>query len=132
MTSRYVYSKKNTLLFRVFKLKKQVLKMYNTAQRCHKNYPNVTKDEITVIVEQILEAKKCVDGVESCFTDSINSVNESDIDLESVMENGCVDYEKKADRENLKLSGKKTKKEKLESNDESRDSVCAGIGCVDI
>ena len=132
MTSRYVYAKKNTLSFRVLKLKKQVLKMYNEAQRCHKNYPNVTKDEITLIVQQILEAKHCVDGVESCFTESINSVHESDIDLELVMENGSLDYKKKADEENLKLCVKKKKIEKVESNDENGDSVCAGIGCVDI
>ena len=110
--------------------------MYSTAQRCHKNYPNIKKDEITEIVEQILEAKKCVDGVQSCFTDSISGVSESDIDLESVMGHRCVDYEKKVDSEKFKLSAKENKAEKVENTDDSRNvtknSVCAGIGCVDI
>ena len=136
MTSHYVYAKKNPLAFRVLKLKKQVLKMYNTAEQCHKNYPNIKKDEITVMVEQIMEARNCVDGVESCFTDSISGLSESDIDLESVMEHGCVDYKKKVATKKLKLSVKEKKAEKVENTDDSRDvtknSICAVIGCVDI
>ena len=83
---KYSYAKKQNLKFRMYVLKRQVLKTFMYSHSLGKKFPNVTKDDLTTQSKHVLEIKSCIDNIENLFLDK--EEEEEMLDLEMVMETG--------------------------------------------